>query len=349
MTARARIVVIRDPAGDLARLLEARPERPVVDAAPSLFDALEQTLDDPPETLFHDGSLDDPEEVGALRVLRLALPSLRLVLLGPREREFELSALAERLRAQVLTRPFDRRAVAAALGHSDAGHGRPDPEAFLDLSKGISDEINNPLLFTVGHLQLLEALLDPDRDVEALEQLEAARRGLERIGATMDRIRTIGRARQLRDPTEPVDLLPLVGHGVARAEAPARDVRVFVPPDVDRVVVDGDPSLLESALAAFCGVAAALTAVAEDVSILVATPGEAARVRIEARGLRLGDWQLPRAFDPYSLQRVLRGTPHGLSLFLTQTVVHAHGGAATARRRPDGTVLLDVLLPRSTD
>ena len=125
MTARARIVVIRDPAGDLARLLEARPERPQVDVAPSLFDALEQTLDDPPETLFHDGSLDDPEEVGALRVLRLALPNLRLVLLGPRDREFELSALAERLRAGVLTRPFDRRAVAAALGQTDPGDGRP--------------------------------------------------------------------------------------------------------------------------------------------------------------------------------------------------------------------------------
>ena len=132
MTERARIVVIRDPAGDLARLLEARPERPSVEVAESLFDALEQTLDDPPETLFHDGSLDDPEEVGALRVLRLALPNLRLVLLGPSEREFELSALAERLRAQVLTRPFDRRAVAAALGHADVGDGRPDPEAFLD-------------------------------------------------------------------------------------------------------------------------------------------------------------------------------------------------------------------------
>ena len=81
----------------------------------------------------------------------------------------------------------------------------------------------------------------------------------------------------------------------------------------------------------------------------MATPGDGARIRIEAGGLRLGDWQLPKAFDPYSLQRVLRGTPHGLSLFLAQTVVHAHGGAATARRRPDGTVLLDLLLPRAAD
>jgi signal transduction histidine kinase len=345
MTARARIVVIRDPAGDLARLLEARPERPVVDVAHSLFDALEQTLDDPPETLFHDGSLDDPEEVGALRVIRLALPNLRLVLLGPHEREFELSALAERLKAQVLTRPFDRRTVAAALGQSDPGDGRPDPEAFLDLSKGISDEINNPLLFTVGHLQLLEALLDPDRDAEALEQLESARRGLDRISSTMDRIRTIGRARQLRAPTEPVDLLPLIAEPADAGRESS--LRVFVPPDLERLFVDGDPQLLQAALRAFLSVGEALCAVAEDVSILVATPGDGARIRIEARGLRLGDWQLPKAFDPYSLQRVLRGTPHGLSLFLAQTVVHAHGGAATARRRPDGTVLLDLLLPRA--
>ena len=347
MTERARIVVIRDPAGDLARLLEARPERPVVEVAGSLFDALEQTLDDPPETLFHDGSLDDPEEVGALRVLRLALPGLRLVLLGPNEREFELSALAERLRAQVLTRPFDRRTVGAALGHADAGDGRPDPEAFLDLSKGISDEINNPLLFTVGHLQLLEAMLDPERDPEALEQLSAARRGLDRISATMDRIRTIGRARHLREPGTLVDLIPLLKDFEAPDGDPA--ARIFAPPDLDHVFVEGDPSLLRAAVHAFCAVGAALSAVAEEVSILLATPGDGARIRIEARGLRLGDWQLPKAFDPYSLQRVLRGTPHGLSLFLAQTVVHAHGGAATARRRPDGTVLLDLLLPRAAD
>ena len=49
MTERARIVVIRDPAGDLARLLEARPERPVVEVAGSLFDALEQTLEPGPD------------------------------------------------------------------------------------------------------------------------------------------------------------------------------------------------------------------------------------------------------------------------------------------------------------
>ena len=34
-----------------------------------------------------------------------------------------------------------------------------------------------------------------------------------------------------------------------------------------------------------------------------------------------------------------------ISLFLVQTTVHAHGGQATARRLPDGSLALDLVLP----
>ena len=71
--------------------------------------------------------------------------------------------------------------------------------------------------------------------------------------------------------------------------------------------------------------------------------GCGAEIRLEAledalslslilNGPGLGDWQLPRTFEPYYLNRVLRGSPHGLSLFLVRTVVHAHGGQALAQR-----------------
>jgi signal transduction histidine kinase len=340
-----KIAIVRDPDRGLGRLLEARPERPQVRTFEDPFASFEEILDFAPELLIHDGAVDDPEEVGALRILARALPQTRFVLVGPRDREVDLSALGRRLGARVLLRPFDRRAVAAVLAAA-ADPDHPDADVFLDLARGISDEVNNPLLFAAGHLQLLEALLDPDRDVEALDQVRAAQRGLDRIRATMDRIRTIGRARRLRAPLEPVELgalLEAAAEEVAAAGGPR--IAVFGPGPADGGLVHGDQRLLGEAMRAFAGVAAELTQAAEEVCLLASADPQGVRIRIEARGLRLGDWQLPRAFEPYALNRVLRGTSHGLSLFLVQTVVHAHGGSALARRRPDGTLLLDLLLP----
>src|SRR5690606_23247906 len=159
-----------------------------------------------PDTLFVDAKRLEAEQVGALRALARSIDGLRFVLVTDPDDEVALAPLAERLGACLLVRPLDRRRVAAVLSMVGAPPGHPGPDTFLDLAKGVSDELNNPLLFVLGHLQLLESLLDPQRDTEALEQLHAARRGLDRITTTMDRIRTLGRARALREPTERVDI-----------------------------------------------------------------------------------------------------------------------------------------------
>jgi hypothetical protein len=72
------------------------------------------------------------------------------------------------------------------------------------------------------------------------------------------------------------------------------------------------------------------------------TPG--VRLRLRLGGKAFAGFRLPRTFEPYYLNRVLRGSSHGLSLFLVQTVVHAHHGQALARRLPDGAIAIDLLL-----
>ena len=71
----------------------------------------------------------------------------------------------------------------------------------------------------------------------------------------------------------------------------------------------------------------------------------AVRLRLQITGAGLEDWRLPRTFEPYYLNRLLRGSSQGLSLFLVQTAVHGHRGQATARRLPDASLALDLSLP----
>ena len=346
----ARIAIVQDRDDGLPRLVGGVPGRPSVRIFDGVIAAFAEIVAFAPDTLFVDADSLDPEQVGALRSLAGSIDGLRFVLVTEPADEVALAPLAERLSAHLLVRPLDRRRLAAVLSMLGVPPGHPGPDTFLDLAKGVSDELNNPLLFVLGHLQLLETLLDPQRDLEALEQLHAARRGLDRIATTMDRIRTLGRARVLREPADRVDLIPLSTAAWARLPAQARSrIREFVPPAFGPLVVRGDERLLAEAIGAFVAVGAELAALADAAALVIAPTDRGVRLRLELSGLQVGDWQLPRAFEPYHLNRVLRGTPHGLALFLVQTVVHAHGGQAVARRRDDGTVLLDLLLPAADD
>lgn len=341
-----KIALVEDQDDGLIRLLQEQTGRPKVRRFADLYDDFADLLDFAPDVVFHHRPNTDAEDAGALRLLQRALPRVRIVLVGPTEHEVELQAMADRLDARLLLPPYDRRAVGAVLSVVDAPAGQPTPDTFLDLARGISDEVNNPLLFAAGHLQLLESMLDPEQDAEALAQVHATQRGLERIADTMERIRLLGRARTVREPRVPVRVAALLRRALETVAAGAEQPpRLAIGSDVDQIEVLGDEALVEAAMATFAGVAVELAAISETARLGAAAVQGGVRIRFEARGLALGEWQLPRAFEPYHLNRILRGTTHGLGLFLVQTVVHAHGGAAVARRRPDGTIVLDLVLP----
>jgi hypothetical protein len=102
---------------------------------------------------------------------------------------------------------------------------------------------------------------------------------------------------------------------------------------------------LDESLEVLTRVAAELHSVGCQVHFQLARLEGALRLRMALRGPGLEDWRLPRTFEPYYLNRLLRGSSQGLSLFVVQTAVHAHGGQATARRLPDGSLAVDLLLP----
>lgn len=335
----ARVATLGAPAS-LVDALRALPSRPEVRVWPSLYADLQSLTGFRPEVLFAAVGSDPAEDAGAMRCLQAVLPGVTTVLAGQAADEVRLQPLAQRSGSLLLLLPPAPGALAAVLEAALHGSNRPREDAFLDLARGIADEINNPLLFIAGYLQLLRSTLAAS-DQSRLDQLDAAAAGIQRLQATVDRVQLVARAASGRLQLQPVDCRSIL----QQALPPSAGLAWREELDGGGAVVHGDAELLGAAITAFVQVAQELRLLEPGVELeLARTPGSL-RLRLLARGRDFAGFRLPRTFEPYYINRVLRGGSHGLALFLAQTVVHAHGGQATARRQPDGSIAVDLLLP----
>ncbi|MBK8977553.1 MAG: hypothetical protein IPM29_16695 [Planctomycetes bacterium] len=347
MTVSLRIAVVDRESSGLAARLRQVPGPLQIERFQDVIEDAPKIQAHRPDVLFVVLPVDvEPEFVGGLRVLVRMLEDPRTVLIAPQQREVLADQLAVQLGARVLTSPVDRADLIDALALSEPPEVQPGPASFLALARGISDEINNPLLFAAGHLQLLESMCDPARDIDKLDQLAAVRRGLDRIGATMAKIRLMSRARSLQPPLPTAPAGELVGRAITELPRGARELLggrlPFAVPDVR---LPCDAPLLIAALGHLLEVAAELGRIAQDVTMQAISTRDTLRLSVTLSGLDCEDWQLPRAFEPYYLRSALRGTAHGLNLFLVQTVVHAHGGRALARRDAERSITFELVLP----
>ncbi len=330
-----------DRLGEDLRTLPARPE---VRVLPSLFADPGDLQRFGPDVVFALPGPDPAEEAGALRLLRSLLPGLALVLVAPADRELALQTLCQRLGARLLLMPYGPGDVAAILEQAVAGSDRPREEVFLDLARGVADEINNPLMYVSGYLQLLQASFDPQRDRDRRDQLAYALEGVRRIQLAVERVRLLARASGGPRRGGPVDLAECVRTTVTEITA-QRVLPWTTEPDRASFAVPGDPDLLQPAVAAFCRVAAELQESGCNVHLTLSRLEGTVRLRMQVSGPGTAAWRLPRTFEPYYLNRLLRGTSQGFGLFLAQTVALSHRGQATARRLPDGALALDLWLP----
>lgn len=332
-----RLAVWHDLLGDARELLGFGADVLVVDL----------TLPDRPSGGI---GLPDREVLGALRMLQATQRSLRLVLAGPESQEVPLHDLARSLGASVLITPATPTEIAGLLDRLSGAVGRTDPAVFRALAHGLADAIHNPLLAVSGHLQLLVQGFHPQRDRDRRAQVDAAIEGAQRIATALDRLRLLSRTSG--DPTRSGESVDPVGalrnlHSQYGAAIP-----MDVPPGWVSGSFHGDPEAVSTALAETMELGMALRDVGHPVRLEVARTPQGQRIRMlvppgEEAGQGLQQWQLPRTYEPYFINRVLKGTPHGLALFLVQSVVHSHGGRATARRTHDGGILLDLLWPDS--
>ncbi|HEB53939.1 MAG TPA: HAMP domain-containing histidine kinase [bacterium] len=338
-----RIAVVGAPDDRLVGDLRQLPLQPEVKALASLVGDTEALMRLQPDLLL--AWLPEPpdEDVGALRLLQRLWPALAVALVGPSDKEVVLAPIARRLSARVLTYPDAPGQLAAAIEQLLHGGDRPPPELFVDLAHGLADEINNPLLFVSGHLQLLRATFDAATERDRRDQIDAALAGLQRIQTSVDRLRLLSQAAGGPAHREPVDLGELLTQAIAQRAAHAPAATVALPNGTH--AVSGDRDQLALAAAAMVQFADELAALTDDCHLHLEPVGDALRVRIRARGQALAGWRLPHTFEPFYPQRLLRGQSHGLGLFLAQTIVLGHRGQATARRLPGGDLQVEFVLP----
>lgn len=339
----ARVAVVGARADALAESLRKLPLRPEVRCFVAVCEAGEDLGRFRPDVVFADASRESPEEVGALRVLRQLWPELALVLLSPAEGELRHAALASRLDAQLLVVPCAPGRLAAALEHALQRSDRPQHETFVDLAHGIADEVNNPLMFVSGHLQLLRADLDPLQAKSQREQLDAALQGVERITAVVERLRTISTATAGPQRRTDVDLVPLLQRAMGARRLVAEQAEIDLPSGPCHV--HGDQDQLAAAMLAAVEFADGLARGGSRVVVRLRKHDHALSLTLQAAGPGLADWRLPQSFEPYYPHRLLQGYGHGLQLFLLQAVVLGHRGQAVARRTDRDAIAIECALP----
>jgi len=338
-----RIAVIGDVDEHLVGELRALPLGPEVRSLTSIVGDTEALMRFQPDVLLARLGEDPSEDVGAVKLLRRLWPALAVGVLADAQREVQLAPVAKRMSAELIDYPSANGQLAAAVEQLLQGGDRPRPELFVDLAHGLADEINNPLMFVSGHLQLLLAQLESSGDDDRGGQVQAALQGLTKIQAAVDRLRLLSEAADGPRRRVRVDLAGLIAGAVAARTPDAPNASVEMPPGEQ--VVEGDREQLSLAVTAIVEFADEVAAIAAQSHLVLSADATALRVRLVIRGQGLATWRLPNTFEPFYPQRLIRGQSHGLGLFLAQTVVHGHHGQATARRLPDGSLQLDFLLP----
>ncbi len=338
-----RIAVVGGVADDLVGALRQLPLRPEVRCFTNVCDDSDSLARYQPELLLVQLGPEPAEEIGALRLLRQLWPTLAIVLVTSPEGELQQAAHATRIGGRLLLYPHTPGQLADVVEQALQGSDRPRAEEFVDLAHGIADEINNPLMFLSGHLQLLRAGLDPT-DTSRRDQLDAAMLGIARIQASVDRLRLLSVAAGGPRRRARVDLADLVQQAIAarpRQQPEQADVDLPSKP----CVLDGDPEQLAAAAHAALEFADGLARSGARVELSLQLRAGIVQLRLAAAGPPLEQWRLPQTFEPYYPSRLLQGQSHGLGLFLVQTVVLGHRGQATARRTGRSAIAIDFLLP----
>ena len=187
-------------------------------------------------------------------------------------------------------------------------------------------------------------------------QLDRLEQEAERLNALIGQVLALSRVDQREVGTRHVELdLGDLVDGIARDaafEAQARHVVVAWQPPAQAVTVAGDAALLASAVENVVRNALRYTPDGSTVSIslsrLQTGAGPRAQVTVTDQGPGVPDGELKRIFLPFHRVAASRGRDtggDGLGLAITDRVMMAHSGSASAVNQPEGGLKITLELP----
>ena len=206
------------------------------------------------------------------------------------------------------------------------------------MSAVLGHELRNPLASLKGHAQLL---------LEKLPPSHPGRRGAETVVGEAVRLEEL--AGQIiefvrTDTVQPQDANPLDVAAAAIDAAGIARVALSCEGEIPRWLLD--PRRIEQVLVNLIRNARDASPDDTGIRVVVRTSGRDLIFDVEDRGEGLPPGDEDRAFEPFYTRRV-KGT--GLGLAIARQIVEGHGGALSARNRPDGGAVFEILLPPMPD
>ena len=220
------------------------------------------------------------------------------------------------------------------------------------LAAGIAHEVNNPLFYVIGNLDLIReevelatTLSDADR-AAILRRLATAASGSERLKRIVSDLRTLSSG---NDVTGPVDVARALEVALGITEKPLR-ARAKVVTEISAValVTASEARLVQVLVNLLINAAQALSENAADQNEVRIRIGDAhdGRVSIEVSdtGTGIAPGVLPHIFDPFFTTKPV-GVGTGLGLSITHSIVTSMAGEISVASQLGRGTTFRVLLP----
>ena len=282
--------------------------------------------------------------------LSSAVEALRLGAVDYFSKPFEVPALIHRLRLVLERRALlDERRHLPTLVHEDrmATLGR--------LSAGVAHEINNPLTFVTGNVEVAQQMIDrllspgagdPRATLEDIKKfLEDAAVGTTRIKQLIADLRTF--ARTPCHEAEPVDIHRAIEAALKMASHELRSrARVVKDYQADRAVLGDLGRLMQVFVNLIVNAAQAITAPYEVSEVKLSTwvDGESVVAEVRDTGHGIPEQFLARLFEPFFTTKP-RGVGTGLGLSISRAIVESFRGEIAVQSRVGAGSAFQVRLP----
>jgi signal transduction histidine kinase len=222
--------------------------------------------------------------------------------------------------------------------------------ALGQLAAGVGHEINNPLTYVLGNLEVL-LTMDPPLSDDAREIVEEALDGAERVRQIVRDLRALGKGVG-RDRVELVSLADAASGAHKLVAMQLRSKNVSVRIDADDSVARVDRGRLGQVLVnLLMNAAAALPASIDDperrtVIVQVKRADTNAVIQVVDRGVGIKKDELARVFEPFYTTKTDSGGT-GLGLYVCHSVVSSYGGTITMDSNEGEGSTVTITLPRA--